>query len=781
MQWAGYDAVMYDPNDASSWTPEAIQQALASLGVSPQQLMQQPVQAYQQPSSFQQQQQKGTGKGKKNREMSPLEQQQHAAEMAMRQHDLQNKRAEESDIREQHRAALVVRKVIQKVKLARPETLEYLRSELEMAITQNMMAMGPMTIKVQEEAEKVLAEAQAKVTEAAEKAAEEERLRIEAEMQQREEEVKVETMGEEASMDVDEVESKVHHAEELAKPLQEGDLHNESPEGLLEAAVVAEEASESALNELNIVAASVKDKWSSLSKKPGPLAHSMLQKIGPQFRKLNGRLTACRRTLVKLQETVKVTKDKVGKKAAALKKEREERLAFDRADADGDDMLNPEEMAAYVLAECQLTIDVAQMDSLFIKVAGRDQGISFSKLTLLRRAVDMLRSQIQERARKEEQARLHEEFEEAIADFKAMTSAAIGLLAETDTATEAARAVMRPFFNRTSDRLTEDQLADLVARSEEALDTAREKMEELKSKFAEAEAEADSPRLQGERQDVVSYRKAECKKLHPKVGNVQNRLDKLIATAGSAKVKSKTKAYADIHRSLVSVVTAIRRTMVAEGKSAEEVFGLIAGDSGPDVLSKPFIAYVRSLADVDISVEQASSLFNHLAEEGSCITLTKFSDTLALLYKVVKSTMFTADLPINSKVVRRLDIGEFLRLSGGPRKDEKVGVSRIHCHSLAREDDGWVTVAGNQGAVFLEPAVLFFHCIKESVLTDGLSIHDSGTLRTLEVGEIVEALGPEVRDESKGNVVRVRCKAHSDGMIGWVSVSGSGTPFLQAC
>merc|ERR1719263_1500262 len=99
--------------------------------------------------------------------------------------------------------------------------------------------------------------------------------------------------------------------------------------------------------------------------------------------------------------------------------------------------------------------------------------------------------------------------------------------------------------------------------------------------------------------------------------------------------------------------------------------------------------------------------------------------------------MFTEDLPINSKSSRRLDTGEVLQRIGGPQKDDKTGISRVQCRSLTHKDDGWVTLSGNQGTLFLQPVPIFFHCIKEAVMTDGISIHNSTTLRSLDVNEIV--------------------------------------------
>lgn len=66
--------------------------------------------------------------------------------------------------------------------------------------------------------------------------------------------------------------------------------------------------------------------------------------------------------------------------------------------------------------------------------------------------------------------------------------------------------------------------------------------------------------------------------------------------------------------------------------------------------------------------------------------------------------------------------------------------------------------------------------IKETVLTDEISITESKTVRRLEVGEILEVLvGPVA-----GEVTRARVKALNDGKEGWATISGSkGSTYLQ--
>ncbi|CAE8656538.1 unnamed protein product, partial [Polarella glacialis] len=101
----------------------------------------------------------------------------------------------------------------------------------------------------------------------------------------------------------------------------------------------------------------------------------------------------------------------------------------------------------------------------------------------------------------------------------------------------------------------------------------------------------------------------------------------------------------------------------------------------------------------------------------------------------------------------------------------------------AVQDDaiGWVTLAGNQGTPFLEPGGNFYTCVKETLLTDGLSVQDSKTVRRIAKGEVIEVLEFQKKDAS-ADVKRIKGKAKLDGASGWITVSSNaGTSFLEPC
>jgi len=117
----------------------------------------------------------------------------------------------------------------------------------------------------------------------------------------------------------------------------------------------------------------------------------------------------------------------------------------------------------------------------------------------------------------------------------------------------------------------------------------------------------------------------------------------------------------------------------------------------------------------------------------------------------------------------------------GPTTEEGMKIQRVKCMYVVDESVGFATIAGNQGTPFLEPGGNFMKVVKATVLTDGLSISDSKTIRKLSEGEVIEVLQFQTKDESVG-VKRIKGKAKQDKATGWITVSGNqGTNFLEMC
>eukprot|EP00930_Biecheleria_cincta_P082352 TRINITY_DN72104_c0_g1_i1.p1 TRINITY_DN72104_c0_g1~~TRINITY_DN72104_c0_g1_i1.p1 ORF type:complete len:2124 (-),score=625.86 TRINITY_DN72104_c0_g1_i1:161-6175(-) len=153
-----------------------------------------------------------------------------------------------------------------------------------------------------------------------------------------------------------------------------------------------------------------------------------------------------------------------------------------------------------------------------------------------------------------------------------------------------------------------------------------------------------------------------------------------------------------------------------------------------------------------------------------------------------KSGALTDGFDISAcSAIRKLEIGELLEMMDEPKEDEKRKVLRVQVKARTDGKEGWVTVKGNQGTVYVEESKLHWNCSKEVELEN-----DDGTTRNLEVGEPFELLMEPATEMRGGKLLaRVRSKNRSstpDAPVeGWVVVGEAVLPWVfrqqvvQAC
>merc|ERR1712176_1360338 len=91
-------------------------------------------------------------------------------------------------------------------------------------------------------------------------------------------------------------------------------------------------------------------------------------------------------------------------------------------------------------------------------------------------------------------------------------------------------------------------------------------------------------------------------------------------------------------------------------------------------------------------------------------------------------TVITSGFNIKeSKALRRLELGEVVEILDGPIKEETAGVMRFHAKAMKDDIDGWITLAGNQGTVFLEEGGNLFKVVKETITTDSFGLDGGDT------------------------------------------------------
>merc|ERR1719189_161638 len=92
------------------------------------------------------------------------------------------------------------------------------------------------------------------------------------------------------------------------------------------------------------------------------------------------------------------------------------------------------------------------------------------------------------------------------------------------------------------------------------------------------------------------------------------------------------------------------------------------------------------------------------------------------------------------------------------------------------------TVRNNQMVLksdFMRVVRIYYKVVKEIVLSDNLLIEQSGQIRRMEIGEVMEVFRGPMLDASVG-VYRIHGCALKDGTCGWVTVVGNqGITFLM--
>merc|ERR1712060_259008 len=123
-------------------------------------------------------------------------------------------------------------------------------------------------------------------------------------------------------------------------------------------------------------------------------------------------------------------------------------------------------------------------------------------------------------------------------------------------------------------------------------------------------------------------------------------------------------------------------------------------------------------------------------------------------------------------------------------KEDSSQVNRVHAKVMKDGIEGYITVAGTQGSIFLEDGGSVFKVKQETILTDSFELmtdaaKDSArklkdTTRKLKPNELVDVYEWPKKEEKSG-LMRMRCKAKSDGACGWATTVGNeGKVFMEA-
>merc|ERR1712129_149847 len=169
--------------------------------------------------------------------------------------------------------------------------------------------------------------------------------------------------------------------------------------------------------------------------------------------------------------------------------------------------------------------------------------------------------------------------------------------------------------------------------------------------------------------------------------------------------------------------------------------------------------------------------FEHaVSRSGGAMDADNLSQLVRVFHKVAEPSAMTVEFSINEgAVVRRLRVGELVEVVEGPVKEETVGPMRVKCIALKDGNSGWVTSVGNQGTQYLQERGNVLKASTTDAILEGggcakapSEAEDVPVVRKLKKAELLEVLEWEKGKEDSDVAFKVRCRARSDGCVGWV-------------
>jgi len=753
-----------------------------------------------------------------------------AEEERQRQDEQQRREQEAARRKEEQRAMLAIQKVIQQVRIARPEGFDELKKEMEVVLAKELEKTGPQKDRIKAESAKAVEQAQERIDKVKELERLQEERKAEEERRQKEARELARKLLKEFEKLVESAEAATKILKEQAEPLL-GENEVVSLPEVSSAAKAVDEAGADAQGKAKACTDFMIAKGKDL--KVPPLQGEKSEEVkAPTFQELLQRVGACTRANESTIRTSSEARDRAARRAEATGRLEEQAKVFDKYDKDHDGLLNRQELITYAKGEQDFAIGAEALDRI-LRILGGEKENGVKKIDLHRLKVSVgvareLEIDKERRAAKAEAERVlaerKQELQEQVAE-----AAKVADVAEEDMG-KAEKQVTSLFARIRT--LTASEMVTLADETDEFVKDAR-------TSLANAKGKVDSLKATEVQQELQSVLAVESRKLETRVNRIEPRLQKSIAASGRFREDASKKQAEEFAKLRAEVLAMLHRY---QAKKALDISGLFAAfdtSNKGQIDESDFLAFLEKREGEELAVngkkeekeeqqekgdtdaaspdedkdetlpdfppvpadKAASSqqprlpvddlrrLFKHLDEDNAGhITMSCFHHIVRRLMKIKKETVITEGICIkDSKTLRRLGVNEVVEVLEGPVMDESVEVERIRVKVMKDGLEGWVTPVGNQGTVFLEAGGNLFRVVKETILTNTFEMQGDKeatrklkeTTRKLKEGELVEVREWAKKEESSG-LLRMRVRAKSDGHVGWATMVGNqGTVFLQ--
>uniref|UniRef100_A0A7S4VTL2 EF-hand domain-containing protein n=1 Tax=Alexandrium monilatum TaxID=311494 RepID=A0A7S4VTL2_9DINO len=727
--------------------------------------------------------------------LSPEEvEQQRQKEEAARRKEAEERR------RQEQKATLAIRRVIQKVRMATPENFDELQKELQEVLQQELEKTGGQKQRMTDESDKGLEQARKRIEQVSEQQRREQERREAEERQRRELEERARQLVAQLADLVGAAEAGVERMHAAAAPLLAAGAVEAEAEagggaagadaaaasagaaGGLSAAEAqrAMRATEEAAAEVRLLTRACTDfimQKGAEMRDPSPAATEEQSDIKKVLAGMLQRINECTRKSEATVLQAGSTKELAVRRATARQKLDELEARFERYDKDADDMLSRREVLAYARGHFKCVLPEEALDGIWRHIVDEGhRGVGLGGFQRLNIAIGVAR----ERQRDARRRVVRKEYEAVLKELKlGLVGRVREVVKDVDEAELSVARVekqVQPLGSKVRATAVPDIIA--IADSTDAMideargvvGGARRQMDGLADGF-EARYAAD----------LRAFLALEAKHLEIRMGRMSSRLARATNLSCRFRRQAGRKQTAEFHRLLSAAARVVWHNQRVRRLTDDELFRLVDADSDGQVSSVEFLSFF-STADKDVKEpdlevappeavkpEGPAESNGEGGKVGASGRDEEGMEQPEVSMGVDQLERADDKFPIDHQPSdpKAFTLQQSVEEQGNDVELTPEALSRLFSHLAEGSPamisrDAWLCIAH-----------ACYKVLQGNVLTSALCPQEGTVLRSLEVGEALEALEGPLREASTG-MPRLRVRAVADGVEGWATLVGSG-------
>eukprot|EP00927_Polykrikos_kofoidii_P038438 TRINITY_DN32789_c0_g1_i1.p1 TRINITY_DN32789_c0_g1~~TRINITY_DN32789_c0_g1_i1.p1 ORF type:complete len:2073 (-),score=458.55 TRINITY_DN32789_c0_g1_i1:280-6498(-) len=515
-------------------------------------------------------------------------------------------------------------------------------------------------------------------------------------------------------------------------------------------------------------------------------------------------------------------RERASKKLAAVKATESRHTMFQRFDADGDGMLNREEICAFARATYEFEPSSEVLERIFVQCAVDENGVHPEQMQQLKTALAVARA---EARRRQQEAERQEKIERDRLDAAAREVEAQAALEALRQRLKEGTSSLQDLERRTLNARTQvgeirltlhptsstgdtpietvdtSAICEAVAFAEEVLPGTRQLFVELRADAAPLRSRARWLPSEEVFDDYSCRVEAvDAQVLHVRAELVEVRRRSALQRVFTTEERRMRAAVRFLelvaeHDSDATPVELLASAVGAAVKSTKEASGESQSDEASSVISLiPEMERQQLLDDLLGSVAEEHS--DAGASGGTVSSASTQPEVLQkqmrLYFKVLRPVVLTDGFSIeNSNHLRRMEVGEVLEVRSAPKQDTNAGVTRVCGRLLQDGAEGWVTAIGSHGTEFLAVGGTALRSARATQLLHECTVELAQADEKQLVREVCEGehfvllewrrvskhknnhaecgaqVAVDTASSASQDVTMVRVRAVSDGAIGW--------------